>query len=60
VSSKTDAQSDTPGTVRVIALDDTDSYDARLFKIARSTLDFALREKACAYTYRAHKKMEKL
>jgi hypothetical protein len=27
-------------------VDDTDSYDARPFKIARSTLDFALREKA--------------
>jgi hypothetical protein len=39
-------KSDAPGTVRAIALDDTDSYDARPFKIARSTLDFALREKA--------------
>jgi hypothetical protein len=39
-------KSDAPGTVRAIALDDTDSCDARLFKIARSTSDFALREKA--------------
>jgi hypothetical protein len=39
-------KSDAAGTVRAIALDDTDSCDARLFKIARSTSDFALREKA--------------
>jgi hypothetical protein len=49
-------KSDTPGTVRLMVLDVTESSDARLFKIARSTLDFALREKACTGTFRARKK----
>jgi hypothetical protein len=39
-----------------MVLDVTESSDARLFKIARSTLDFALREKACTGTFRARKK----